>query len=121
MNLLLVFELRTGLKRKVREPVQVAATAPVRVCFDADAEGAACVREGTPLRDQKPTGFNIAFPVHYSNYAPGNTAPDNYFVFFVNFNRDQQVTNRGVVELRNREDALVMWRDPGTGAELAGP
>ena len=64
--------------------------------------------EGTPLRSIKPTGFNIAFPVHYSNWAPGNTAPDNYFVFFVNFNRDQQVTNRGVVELRNTEDALIM-------------
>ncbi len=61
-----------------------------------------------PLADLKPRGFNIGVETRLSGWATGNGADDSYYTFFVNFNRVQDVTGRGITRFDGRDDALVI-------------
>lgn len=69
-----------------------------------------------PLADIKPHGFNIGVDSRLSEWATGNGGLDNYYTFFVNFNRDAEVTGRGITRFDQRDDALVL---PSPKAPLA--
>lgn len=63
----------------------------------------------TPLRETKPTGFNIAHDITLSEYKPGRSSHQDYYAMFVNWNRDTTVTGRGVLKMDPEvHDALVL-------------
>lgn len=63
---------------------------------------------GMPLRNTRPFGTNIGVDMHHTRFSPGNASLDNYYTFFVNFNRDQGVTGRGITEFDNSDDVLIL-------------
>ena len=67
-------------------------------------------REGAPepLRTIKPKGLNVGVDIRLSERAAGSGGSQGYYTWFVNFNRDQEVTGRGITRLDNRDDALVL-------------
>ena len=62
----------------------------------------------TPLADIKPAGFNIGVDARLNKRAIASGAKDNYYTFFINFNRDQEVTGRGITRLDQQDDALIL-------------
>lgn len=63
----------------------------------------------TPLRETKPIGINIAHDITLSEYKPGRSSQQDYYAFFVNWNRDTTVTGRGAIKIDpEAHDVLVL-------------
>ena len=63
----------------------------------------------TPLRQIRPAGLNIAHDIALSEYKPGRSGAEDYYAFFVHWNRDPSVTARGALTWTpERHDALVL-------------
>ena len=60
------------------------------------------------LADIKPHGVNIGIDARLNRRALGNGGRQSYYTFFVNFNRDAEVTGRGITRFDGRDDALVL-------------
>lgn len=72
------------------------------------------------LADIRPRGLNIAMPAPLSSYSYGKESPSGHLAFFVNANRDLEVSTKAV-EVFNDEDDVAMILDPvrePTDAEL---
>ncbi|MEM1348562.1 MAG: DUF4350 domain-containing protein [Myxococcota bacterium] len=63
--------------------------------------------EGPRLRDIRPKGFNIGMDTLKNGFRTGNGADRNYYKFFVNLNRDQEVTGSALLRYDEDIDALV--------------
>ncbi len=61
-----------------------------------------------PLRDVRPKGTLIGQDQRHSDFSGGKPSKENFWVFFVNGNRDQEVTTRGSLRFENEEDALFL-------------
>lgn len=61
-----------------------------------------------PLRYTDPSGTSVAVDMFYSDYRAGNTSAENYYTFYVNLNRDPELTGRGVLDLNKKSEALIL-------------
>lgn len=61
-----------------------------------------------PLRDLRPKGVNLGIDIRLSGREPGRGSTDGYYTFFVNLNRDPEVSGRGIMRLDNSDDALIL-------------
>lgn len=64
-----------------------------------------------PLRAARPSGYPIGLDMSHSDYNLGRGGEDAYYPFFVNFNRDPQVTARARMGV-DSEDAALFIMDP---------
>ncbi len=60
------------------------------------------------LRDVRPKGTIVGLEQPHSDFKGGSPGGKGYFVFFVNLNRDHDVTGTGNVRLDNEQDVLMM-------------
>jgi hypothetical protein len=61
-----------------------------------------------PLRDARPAGFNLGLDMSHNDFMVGRTAEDAYYVFYVNLNRDHEVTADARMQLETWDDALML-------------
>lgn len=61
-----------------------------------------------PLRDIKPKGTLIGQDQRHSEYSGGKPSRNNFWVFYVNNNRDPEITARGSIRFENEEDVLFL-------------
>ena len=60
------------------------------------------------LREQKPRGFQIGLEMSHNNYRPGRQLQDGYYVHFVHYNRDPEVTAHARLNIDPSDDALIL-------------
>lgn len=66
-------------------------------------------QEDAPLlREQKPRNFQIGLDMAHNDFAPGRNYEDAYYVHFVHYNRDPEVTARARTRLEPDNDALIL-------------
>lgn len=65
-------------------------------------------KEGAPLRSYKPRGTNVGFYQPASDFRAGKGGPDGSFAFYVNGNRDLDVTFKGSIVLDGNDDAMML-------------
>lgn len=63
--------------------------------------------DDVPLRDVAPVGTLIAFDQTKNGMLGGKPGGNGMFSFFVNLNRDREVSARGSIRMENEEDALI--------------
>lgn len=61
-----------------------------------------------PLRDARPAGFNIGLDMGHNDFNLGRTYDEGYYPFFVNLNRDHQVSARARLHIHPQDDALLL-------------
>lgn len=61
-----------------------------------------------PLREARPAGFNLGLDMSHNDFDVGRTGADDYYVFYVNLNRDHDVTADAQMELETWNDALML-------------
>ncbi|MFP4596946.1 MAG: DUF4350 domain-containing protein [Persicimonas sp.] len=66
--------------------------------------------DGSLLRTGRPPGLNIGLELIHNEFSVGRKGDDGYYVFFVNFNRDHEVTGRGRMGIDTRYDVLWLVR-----------
>jgi hypothetical protein len=71
-----------------------------------------------PLRAARPAGFNIGLDMAHNDFSLGRGGEDDYYPFFVNFNRDHQVTARARLGIDTDDDALILM-NPSVGFDAA--
>jgi hypothetical protein len=65
-------------------------------------------KEGKRLREYKPRGTNIGFYQPASEYRAGKGGTDGSFSYYVNGNRDLDVTLKGSVDMDGLDDAMML-------------
>ena len=64
-----------------------------------------------PLRDVRPVGTLIGSDQRHSDYSGGKQGANSFFAYYVNLNRDPEITGRASIRLSNEEDVLMLM-DP---------
>jgi hypothetical protein len=71
----------------------------------ADEEGSA------PLRSARRSGLNIGLDMSHDNFQIGRSGKNGYYVFYVNLNRDHEVTANARMDIGEYDDVLMLM-DP---------
>lgn len=61
-----------------------------------------------PLRDLKPAGTLVGLNQRKTEFRAGKPGGEGFFAFFVNTNRDREITGRGSIRFDNAEDVLMI-------------
>lgn len=61
-----------------------------------------------PLRDIKPRGTLVGQDQVHSEFTGGKQGGNGFWVFYVNLNRDPEITGRGSIRFDNSEDVLLL-------------
>jgi hypothetical protein len=67
--------------------------------------------ETAPLRAAPRAGFNIGLDMSHNNFQVGRNSRDGYYVFYVNLNRDHDITANARMDIGQYDDALMLM-DP---------
>lgn len=70
------------------------------------------------LRSKRPAGFNIGLDLAHDEFLVGRNSQDGYYPFYVNFNRDHEVTANARLGIDSDDDTLVLL-DPSVSFDAA--
>ncbi len=67
--------------------------------------------DAAPLRATRPAGLNVGLDLAHDDFQVGRNGEDGYYPFYVNLNRDHEVTANGRLGIDPDDDALLLM-DP---------
>lgn len=67
--------------------------------------------DAAPLRAARPAGLNVGLDLAHDEFLVGRNGEDGYYPFYVNLNRDHEVTANGRLGINTDDDALMLM-DP---------